>query len=304
MKVIRLEAENIKRLQAVEIIPDENDNLVVIGGNNGNGKSSTLDAIEYALGGKSRACKKPVKRGKAFARTVVEFPKFTVTRKFKSNGESSLVVEGKDGAEFSSPQKFLNKYFNKLSFEPIEFLEQDNRKQVEVLKDLLNLDFEKLNSERQKVYEERTDLNRSIRSLSTLLERTEFHLNIPTEEISVAELGKTLTKQSEVLKENERLRDNLSSLKLLGKQKHEQINEIGGEIYKLKLELKEKQEEFVELKSTYVEDKKMIENLVDPNIKGIQTQMDDAEIINIQVRQNIQYLKNKDQVEKESRKEM
>jgi recombinational DNA repair ATPase RecF len=38
-KIIRLTAENVKRLVAVEIQPDPQDNLVIIGGRNAAGKS-------------------------------------------------------------------------------------------------------------------------------------------------------------------------------------------------------------------------------------------------------------------------
>ena len=48
--IVTLEAENIKRLKAVEITPE--GNLVVVGGKNAQGKSSVMDSIAYALGGK------------------------------------------------------------------------------------------------------------------------------------------------------------------------------------------------------------------------------------------------------------
>lgn len=49
MKIIRLDAANVKRLKAVEITPD--GTLQVVTGANGAGKSSVLDAIWLALGG-------------------------------------------------------------------------------------------------------------------------------------------------------------------------------------------------------------------------------------------------------------
>ena len=48
-KILKLQAENIKRLKAIEITPE--GHVMVVGGKNGQGKSSTLDAIWYALGG-------------------------------------------------------------------------------------------------------------------------------------------------------------------------------------------------------------------------------------------------------------
>lgn len=47
MKIIALQAENVKRLVAIEIRPD--GNLVQITGKNGAGKTSVLDCIWWAL---------------------------------------------------------------------------------------------------------------------------------------------------------------------------------------------------------------------------------------------------------------
>ena len=50
VKIIELEAENIKRVKAVQIVPALNG-LTIIGGDNNQGKTSVLDAIAWALGG-------------------------------------------------------------------------------------------------------------------------------------------------------------------------------------------------------------------------------------------------------------
>ena len=50
VKISSLELENVKRIRAVQIVPTS-AGLTVIGGNNGQGKTSVLDAIAWALGG-------------------------------------------------------------------------------------------------------------------------------------------------------------------------------------------------------------------------------------------------------------
>ena len=49
-KINRLEIENVKRVKAAVIEPNQNG-LTIIGGNNNQGKTSVLDAIAWALGG-------------------------------------------------------------------------------------------------------------------------------------------------------------------------------------------------------------------------------------------------------------
>ena len=48
VKITSFEAENVKRVKAVAMEPAP-DGLTVIGGRNGQGKTSVLDAIAWAL---------------------------------------------------------------------------------------------------------------------------------------------------------------------------------------------------------------------------------------------------------------
>lgn len=50
IKINSLELDDVKRIKAVKIEPTENG-LTVIGGRNGQGKTSVLDAIAWVLGG-------------------------------------------------------------------------------------------------------------------------------------------------------------------------------------------------------------------------------------------------------------
>lgn len=76
MKIISLQAENVKRLTAVSITPD--GNLVQISGRNGQGKTSVLDAIWWALEGAANIQAEPIRKGadeaqrKVFARQCLD----------------------------------------------------------------------------------------------------------------------------------------------------------------------------------------------------------------------------------------
>ena len=85
MKIIRLTAENVKRLRAVEITPD--GTLQVVTGRNAQGKSSVLDAIWLALGGgtAARDTPRPVRDGEERASVTLDLGDLTVTRTWRGD---------------------------------------------------------------------------------------------------------------------------------------------------------------------------------------------------------------------------
>lgn len=171
-RITRLEAENFKRLRAVEINPD--DHTVIISGRNAQGKSSVLDAIQAALAGKKgvKELVEPIRQGESKARVVLELDDLRVERKWTPSG-SQLVVGPKDGtAKFNSPQAILDKLIGALSFDPLEFAQADPKTQVEKLIDAVGArdELDKLAEERREVYEQRTVVNRDVKRLSAELE--------------------------------------------------------------------------------------------------------------------------------------
>lgn len=182
--IIRLTSENVKRLKAVEITPS--GNIVVIGGDNGQGKTSVLDSIMMALGGASTIPVKPVRDGEKKAKIVVELDNgLVVTRKFTAAGGTELTVTGADGNKFSSPQSMLDALVGRLSFDPLEFMRQDARKQSETLRTLVGLDFTELDQQRERLYVERTVVGRNQRSAENRLAgRRPTTEALPAEEVS------------------------------------------------------------------------------------------------------------------------
>jgi energy-coupling factor transporter ATP-binding protein EcfA2 len=185
MKIIRLEAENVKRLKAVEIVP--RGNVVTIAGKNGQGKSSTLDAIEMALGGAGTIPPEPVRRGARKASIVVDLGDIVVERTFSAKG-TALRVRSKDGTEQKSPQALLDSLCSRVAFDPLEFARMEPKKQDEVLKRLLNLDFSELDRERAEAFQERASENKAAKDLKARVDAAPFHGDAPAEETSVAEL--------------------------------------------------------------------------------------------------------------------
>ena len=116
-KIIKLQAENFKKLKAIEITPQ--GNTVVISGKNAAGKSSVLDAIWFALAGKDalKMNPDPVKHGERVAKVTLDlghedsdnFVKnaYTVVRTW-SNGNSKLEITNTEGMKYGSPAGMLS----------------------------------------------------------------------------------------------------------------------------------------------------------------------------------------------------
>jgi hypothetical protein len=134
MRILKLTAENIKKLKAVEITPD--GNLVQITGPNGAGKTSVLDSIVYAFSGGRHIEAKPIRDGQDKAAIQIDCGDFVINRSITPKG-AYLSIETKDGDKKKSPQKFLDDLVGRISFDPLEFMRKDAREQKKVLMDIV-----------------------------------------------------------------------------------------------------------------------------------------------------------------------
>jgi len=169
VKIIRLEASNVKRLKAVEIKPD--GTLQVVTGRNAQGKSSVLDAIWLALGGgtAARETPRPVRDGEGEAHVTLDLGDLVVTRTWDTEKENTtLTVTAPDGAKYNSPQTLLDQLVGKLSFDPLAFTRLSGRDQRQALLDLLGLDFTAEDRERARLYEVRLDTGRQAHAFGDL----------------------------------------------------------------------------------------------------------------------------------------
>jgi ABC-type cobalamin/Fe3+-siderophores transport system ATPase subunit len=168
LRVVRLEAENVKRLKAVEIAPK--GNVVEITGRNGQGKSSILDALWWALAGTGGIQDKPIREGADSAKITIDLGDLIVKRTLrrKSEGDGftpSLRVEGADGQSFKSPQTILDGLLSSLTFEPLAFERKPAREQFDELRRFVpDMDFEALDNLTRGDMERRRDANRDAKT--------------------------------------------------------------------------------------------------------------------------------------------
>lgn len=177
LRILGLRAENVKRLSVVEITPD--GNVVEITGENGNGKTSILDAIWWAIEGTKNIQVEPINQGhdKAMIRLQIggDEVKYIVTRRFtriedpQPDGptyRSTLTLTTPEGAKFGNPQEVLNTLIGALAFDPLAFIREKPERQFEILKAFVpGFDFALNARERKYAFDERTGVNRDAKSL-------------------------------------------------------------------------------------------------------------------------------------------
>lgn len=129
MKINKLEIENVKRVRALTLEPAESG-LTVIGGRNGAGKTSVLDAIAWALGGDRYRPANPERQGSAIPPMlrVTLSNGVVVERKGKT---SALTVTDPTGAR--AGQALLDAFVEKLALDLPKFLSMNSRDKADTL---------------------------------------------------------------------------------------------------------------------------------------------------------------------------
>lgn len=198
MKILKLEAENVKRLKAITVRPDPEDPVVIIRGNNAQGKSSLLDAIRYAFEGKGSHPPRVVRDGTTEAHVEVETEDLIVLRRWTGHehedGPSTEVeVRSKEKGKLKSPQAVLDHLYGNLAFDPLGFMRLKSDDQGAEWKKVVGVDTDAIDLESQKTFDERTETNRKVKDLIARIAA------LPTEPPAQAVELSTLLAQQEAI---------------------------------------------------------------------------------------------------------
>jgi hypothetical protein len=198
-RIVRLQAENYKKLIAIDIRPG--DGAVKIRGDNAQGKSSTLDAIQAAFGGKAAMPSMPVRAGEQEGAIQIELDDgVVILRRFTVDGKGDTIeVTNGDGFKAGSPQQLLNKLYSSVAFDPLAFTLAEADKQFAMLRSVVTLDVDlDQHAKADKAdYEARTLVNRDIKTLEAQLPTLQPQGIVPDEPVDVAALQTRLAAASE-----------------------------------------------------------------------------------------------------------
>lgn len=210
-KINKLEIENVKRVKAVTMEPTSTG-LTVIGGGNGQGKTSVLDAIAWALGGEKYRPSMAQREGSVLP------PNLKVTL---SNG---IVVErtGKNSAlKVTDPsgrkagQALLDSFVEKLALDLPRFMEASGKEKASTLLQIIGVEKELaiLDKEENELYQERLYVGRTADQKKKYAAEQTYYPDMPSEPVSPSDL---IRQQQEILArngENQRKREAAAALK-------------------------------------------------------------------------------------------
>lgn len=284
MKIIKLQAENIKNLKAVEITPD--GKAVILTGKNGAGKSAILDAIFTALTGKK--LDEPIRKGQDRAEVIVDLGDFIVKKVFTEKG-ARLEVTSKDGDIKKSPQTFLDEIFGKISFDPLAFSTMKPRDQLDLLKDVVGLKFDDIEARQTSVYDQRTVVNSQIKGvIAQLKEAKEPDPETPEDEVSFKDQIEVVNRLREKrnfflnqVQEKDRIKD-------IARQAEEDSIEIKEEIGRLSTKLAE----LANVETNALADLEKFQlplEVTEESIQSEQDKLSDLEDMNVSIRQAKRY---------------
>lgn len=162
MRITAVHVRDFKRIHDIKITPPADRALLFIGGKNAQGKSSIIDALTAAFGGKRQQPADPVRHGAESAEVAVELDNgLTIKRVIDADGESSLEVRDSMGV-VRSPQAVLDKLVSGRFLDPLAFLALPAKEQrAQLMKMIEGADrIAGLNENRARAFDKRTEVGR------------------------------------------------------------------------------------------------------------------------------------------------
>lgn len=284
MKLVQLNIKNVKKIKAAEIKPA--DNTVVITGKNAAGKSTILDSIAMALGGKDQVPGEPIRHGQSKGEIVAKLDDLIIERTFTKKGTKLKVTTPKGVPVTGGPQKALDERIGKLSFDPLAFMRKKPDERAAIVRELAGVDVATADKARAELYDRRHDLGVELRNAKAKADGSEVYEDVPDEEVSVAGLMEELKNAQETNAANgsvrTRLKEKIESHKALWSS----VSEIEAKIKQLQ---KDKEDEERALREVSVEVtalQKEVDGLQDVMTDPISQRITQADEVNRKIRAN------------------
>ena len=286
VKIMALEAENVKRIKAVALTPSPTG-LTIVGGNNNQGKTSVLDALAWALGG-DRFRPDAAQRDGAVAPAHLKVKLsngVVVERKGKN---ASLTVTDPTGRH--SGQQLLNAFIEPLALDLPRFMEASDKEKADILLRIIGIGTElhTRDLEIKSLYDKRTFTGQLAAQKKHFAEELISYPDAPEEPVSASDL---IRQQQEILArngENQRKRQQLDKLIDEKNQLKFTLRDLDEKIEDLKEEYKQTQAKFADLEKQIFQARKSAAQLQDESTAELEASIRDIEETNRKVRANLE----------------
>lgn len=282
VKINRLEVENLKRIKSCVLEPTENG-LTVIGGRNGQGKTSTLDAIAWALGGEKYRPSNPTRDGSVVPPMIkVELSNGLMVERKGKNG--ALKVTDTNGHR--SGQQLLNDFVEQLAIDLPKFMRSSSKEKASTLLSIIGVEDQLLRLERseQELYNQRLLIGREADRKRKHADEMPTYDGVPDELISASEL---IRQQQDILArngENQRKRDRAASIQL-------EYNRQFGQVKALEAQLAEEQRKLQKLEQDLSIAQTSAADLQDGSTAELEAAIEAVELTNAKIRSNLDQAK-------------
>ena len=239
--------KNFKCLEEINLVL--NGKSVFVTGPNAAGKSSLIQAIWNALQSGERPIK-PIGNHDDTAEVIVvigdDNKEYTITLKYTEKKPTGyLSIRTPDGAKYDEPATVIKQLVGLIDFDMGKFLAgKSGKDRIEALKVALKIDTNDLDKRYKLAFEERSGINREIKTLSPIVKQ---FISAPIDEDILAGTVETpdiIQKQIDKINEGQSERRELESRIAAGEQK---ILQIDGSIKSKQAFIKDKNEQILRL---------------------------------------------------------
>lgn len=224
VRITALELSNVKRIKAVALEPAP-AGLTVIGGKNGQGKTSVLDGIAWALGGERFRPDAAKREGSVLDPELrVQLSNgLTVIRK---GPKSALTVVDESGRR--SGQQLLNEFVEVLALDLPKFLNASDKERASILLNILGIQdqLDALEREERASYDQRLQVGRDRDRARHYAEELPWNEGAPETEVSMADLTAEMEAAQAIISNNMQKRTELERLQNDAERLLEQIDEL------------------------------------------------------------------------------
>lgn len=286
VKIMALEAENVKRIKAVALTPSPTG-LTLVGGNNNQGKTSVLDALAWALGG-DRFRPDAAQRDGAIAPAHLKVTLsngVVVERKGKS---ASLTVTDPTGRR--SGQQLLNAFVEPLALDLPRFMDATDKEKADILLRIIGIGSElhTRDLEIKALYDKRTFTGQLAAQKKHFAEELISYPDAPEEPVSASEL---IRQQQDILArngENQRLRAQYAELEQQVQQCVDELKRTRERIATLQQLADELDAKHTKLFNQRETARKTVSQLQDESTAELEASIRDIEETNRKVRANLE----------------